>query len=118
MLIFQPLSSAFLRPARGYRREVTVVEESSRVSQWTLTLSDVTNPARPFRWAAPASSTTASHPYRRPTQVAQKPPPTTGPPPPPTWLLGPVGGLCQSWRNPWLHFRGNGNPAAFPTPDA
>ena len=39
MLLFQPLSSAFLRPARGYRREVTVVAVP-RGSQWTLTLSD------------------------------------------------------------------------------
>ena len=47
MLLFQPLSSAFLRPARGYRREVTVVEVP-RGSQWTLTLSDVPNPCAPI----------------------------------------------------------------------
>jgi hypothetical protein len=47
MLIFQPLSSAFLRPARGYRLEVTVVSVPHG-SQWTLTLSDVPNPRAPI----------------------------------------------------------------------
>ena len=47
MLFFQPLSSAFLRPAPDYRREVTVVAVP-RGSHWTLTLSDVPNLRAPI----------------------------------------------------------------------
>ena len=44
MLIFQPLSSAFLRPARGYRREKSFRDQAALHGQLEVETLDVVKP--------------------------------------------------------------------------